>query len=302
MFQQILVPLDGSHLAEAALAPARFLAAALGARVTLIHVVEEDPPATIHGDRHLRGTAEAEGYLAGLRARDFPEAQSIACHVHDSATRDVALSIVEHQGELAPDLIVLTTHGRGGLRRLFAGSIAQQVVAHGRTPVLLIRPEDPPRDAPFSLRSLLAPTDGECAHEPGIDVTLDLACAIKAAVQLLSVAPTRRSLAGRDATIDRFMPGTTQAMLDLAEQDLRACLARHVTRFQQAGITVSAEILFGNAAPCIAEAAERGGAGMIVLATHGKAGNEAFWTNSVAARVQALTRRPLLLVPVKQEG
>jgi nucleotide-binding universal stress UspA family protein len=250
----------------------------------------------------LRDTQEAEAYLARLRAHDFPEAPGITSHVHDSATRDVALSIVEHEDEFSPDLIVLSTHGRGGLRRMLAGSIAQQVVANGLTPVLLIRPEELSRDVPFSLSSLLAPTDGESAHEPGLDVALDLARAIQARVHLLSVAPTRRNLAGRDATIERFMPGATQAMLDLAERDLRDCLVGHTARFQQAGIAVSAELRFGDAALCITEAAERDDAGMIVLATHGKAGHEAFWTNSVAARVQAQTKRPLLLVPVKHPG
>ena len=94
------------------------------------------------------------------------------------------------------------------------------------------------------------------------------------------------------------MPGTTQAILEIAEADLQSYLHRQVSRLRQTGVSASAELRHGDIAPAILEAAEKLDAGIIVLATHGKAGNEAFWTNSVAARVQAQTTRPLLLVPV----
>ncbi len=301
MFQHILVPLDGSKLAETALPAARFLAGALGARVTLVHVVEEDAPPTIHGERHLRSQEEAEAYLNGISALAGSPESAVDCHVHAAGKDNVVRSIVAHQAELAPDLIVMCTHGRGGLKRIIIGSIAQQVVASGHTPVLLIRPDGYGHDSSFSIKTLLIPVDGEQAHEQGLELALELARAIGARLQLLSVVPTMGTLAGRDATMGRFMPGTTQAMLELAETDLKSYLVQQVTRLQRAGVPTSAELRHGDTAPMIAEAAETLDAGMVVLATHGKAGNEAFWTNSVAARVQAQTKRPLLLVPVKEK-
>jgi nucleotide-binding universal stress UspA family protein len=209
---------------------------------------------------------------------------------------------VEHQGELEPDLIVMCTHGRSGLRRIFIGSIAQQVVASGHTPVLLIRPEGRSRNASFALKTILAPLDGERAHEQGLDVALELARAAGARLQLLSVVPTLTTLAGRDATMGKFMPGTTQAILELAETDLRTYLLQQVETMQKAGVPAAAELRYGDTAPTIAQVADGLDASIIVLATHGKAGTEAFWTNSVGARVQAQTRRPLLLVPIKQKS
>ncbi|MGA2261796.1 MAG: universal stress protein [Acidobacteriota bacterium] len=300
MFLHILVPLDGSKLAETALPAAKFLAGALGARVTLVHVVEEDAPPTIHGERHLRSREEAEAYLDGISALAGSPESVVDCHVHAAGKDNVVRSIVAHQAELAPDLIVMCTHGRGGLKRIIIGSIAQQVVASGHTPVLLIRPDGYGHDSSFSIKTLLVPVDGEQAHEQGLEVALELARAIGARLQLLSVMPTMGTLAGRDATMGRFMPGTTQAMLELAETDLKSYLVQQVTRLQRAGVPTSAELHHGDTAPMIAEVAETLDAGMVVLATHGKAGNEAFWTNSVAARVQAQTKRPLLLVPVKE--
>lgn len=296
MFKHILVPLDGSVLAEAALPPAGFLACVLSARVTLLHVIEEDAPATIHGERHLRTTGEAETYLRNAGKLAALSGCPVDYHVHDAATRDVVRSIVAHEGEFAPDLIVLSTHGRGGLRRILAGSIAQQVAASGSIPVLLIRPDGADMS---SLQSLLAPLDGKEEHQQGLEVALGLASAAGAALRLLSIAPTQGALSGHDVAMARLMPGTTQAMLELAESELKSYLARQLERVRSTGVPVSAEIRTGSAATIIADYAEEQDAGMIVLATHGRAGNEAFWAGSVAAKVQARTRRPLLLVPVK---
>jgi nucleotide-binding universal stress UspA family protein len=278
---------------------ARLLAGALGARVTLVHVIEVDAPSTIHGERHLSSTQEAEAYLKGIRERAGPEGSEVAYHVHAAATRDIVRSLVAHEDELSPDLIVLCTHGRGGLRRIFIGSIAQQVAAAGTTPVLLIRPDGRAGVSSFTVQTVLAPVDGEPSHEQGLEVALDLARATSARLLLLAVAPTMGSLAGRDATLGKLMPGTTQAILEMAEQNLKSYLAAQVSRLQQPGMLISAELRQGDPSPVIVEAAEKADAGIIVLATHGKSGNEAFWTNSVAARVQSQTKRPLLLVPVK---
>jgi nucleotide-binding universal stress UspA family protein len=299
MFKKILVPLDGSELAEAALPAARFLAQALGAQVTLIHIVEADAPPTIHGDRHLRTMEEAEDYLNELRRRTGLSDSRIACHVHASATANVVQAIVEHQTELASELMIMCTHGRGGIRRLFIGSIAQQVAALGSTPVLLIRPREEAKDVPFKLKTLLAPLDGEQAHEDGLDIALGLARATSAKLHLLSVIPTMGKLSGHDATLGKFMPGTTKAILQLAEDGLKTYLIETVSRMGRTGIETTAEIARGDPGPLISETADALDADLIVLATHGRAGNEAFWTNSVAAKVQALTKRPLLLVPIQ---
>lgn len=299
MFKHILVPLDGSELAEAALPAARYLAGALKAKVTLVHVIEEDAPDTVHGERHLVNPREAEAYLEGVSNLAGPPGTEVTCHVHAAATGNVAQSIVAHQDELTHDLVVMCTHGRSGLRRILIGSIAQQVVALGKTPVLLIRPGGNGRkDASFEIKAILAPVDGDPAHERGLEAALELGRATGARLQLLSVVPTMGTLAGRDATMGRFMPGTTHAILELAEEDLKAYLTRQVSRLKEAGVTASAELRHGDTAPTIAAAADTLNASIIVLATHGRAGNEAFWSHSVGAGVQAQTRRSLLLIPV----
>ena len=75
--------------------------------------------------------------------------------------------IALHVDELEPDLILMCTHGRGGLRGLLYGRIAHQVVRLGTTPVLLVHPAGDRTDHPFLCRRLLVTLDGNPAHEAG---------------------------------------------------------------------------------------------------------------------------------------
>ena len=72
MFKHLLVPLDGSHLAEAALPAAAYLAEHLGASITLIHIIERDVSGEIHGDHHLTTPDEAHAYLEAVAGRSVP--------------------------------------------------------------------------------------------------------------------------------------------------------------------------------------------------------------------------------------
>jgi nucleotide-binding universal stress UspA family protein len=162
----LLLPLDGSDLAENALPAGVYFARLFGASITLFHVIEQGAPARVHASRHLTGVEEAETYLEDACSRYIPDGVSVERHVHALAARDVALSIVEHSAELKPDLIILCAHGSGGPRDWLIGNIAQQVISRGSTPVLLLRPARPPQPgSAFSCRSILLPMDGVPEHE-----------------------------------------------------------------------------------------------------------------------------------------
>ena len=85
MFKHLLVPLDGSTLAEAALPTAAYFAQTLGAGVTLLHVIERNAPDTVHRERHLTEPGEACDYLGEVRARAFPPEAQVEQHVKVSA-------------------------------------------------------------------------------------------------------------------------------------------------------------------------------------------------------------------------
>jgi nucleotide-binding universal stress UspA family protein len=157
MFKNILVPLDGSKLAETAVAPATSLAETLGAPVTLLHIIEKDAPQEVHSDHHLTKPDEANAYLQKV-AKSFANNIKVETHVHSAEVKDVAASIVQHASEeFSPDLIVMCSHGSGGFRDLLVGSIAQQVLVGGKTPLLLLQPETA-ESRPFTLRRILVPS------------------------------------------------------------------------------------------------------------------------------------------------
>ena len=192
----------------------------------------------------------------------------------------------------------MCTHGPGKLERLLRGSMAQQVVSLGQTPLLLIRPESRAAVEPLILQRIPVPLDGDPGHEKGLDLACDMAATGKAQLHLLSILPEISSLPGRGATLSRYLPGTTWALQRATLQNLRGYLEQLLTGIGWHGIMATAEIQYGKVAKTISERADAIDANLIVLATHGKAGTQAFWANSVAAVVQNQTARALLLIPI----
>lgn len=187
MFEHLLIPLDGSRLAESVLPAAQVLACRFESAVTLLHVVERHPPADVHGERHLISIPEAEAYLQAIAAKMFTDL-SVTMHVHGPDDGDVASIIAHHGEEFGIDLIALCTHGRGGARELFYGSVAQQVLGRGAAPVLLVRPEG--IGQAFTCARLLVPLDGSPASEAALPVAETLARAFGGQLDLLTVVPT----------------------------------------------------------------------------------------------------------------
>lgn len=296
MFRHILVPLDGSEPAEAALPVATSLARALGAGVTLVHVIERDAPSQVHGHPHLREPGQAQAYLETIAARLASAAVPIHLHVHDAQVNDVAASLAGHTRELAVDLIVMASHGRRGPRDWFWGNVGEQILGTGMVPVLMVRPgQSFPLESPF--RRILIPLEGRGLHEAGLRIAEELAAALRAQLHLVVVVPTRQTLSAEGAASGQYLPGATEMMLDLADEEARDYLQGELTRLHGGAIAASAEVTRGDPAEGIVGAARKTQADLIVLATHGKTGLQAFWAGSVAARVCARTQIPLLLVP-----
>jgi nucleotide-binding universal stress UspA family protein len=145
MFRKILVPLDGSALAEEALPYALHLIREMGGELVLLHVVT---PVIFATPMHNIATAdvwttiytqqqeEGAAYLAEVARREDIAAFHPEVLVQEGQVADVILSTVENQ---AVDTIVMATHGRGGIARWVLGSQADRIVRHSSVPVLLVR-------------------------------------------------------------------------------------------------------------------------------------------------------------------
>jgi len=303
MFHHLLVPLDGSHLSESILPIAARLARRADATLTLIHVVEKHAPAAKHSQRHLVTPVEAAAYLEETARMPALEGLRVITHVHEAEVRDVARSITEHTAELAPDLVVMSTHGVGGARRLLFGAIAQQVIALGATPVLLARPDRRGGPAPSrEWATIVAPIDGDPAHEKALPVAADLARAFSCRLHLLMVTPRPAELAGSERAAGVFMPTATRYKLEMDSAGAAAYVAARADGLASSGVQTSSEASRGDPSRAIVRTARRLSADLVVMGTHGRAGTEAFYEGSVAARVTAHSRVPLLLVPLREQA
>ncbi len=299
MFKRLLVPLDGSRLAEAVLPAAVFIAEHFQATIILFHALEQAAPATVHGERHLMQAEEAGSYLAELAARVARPNLTVETNVHPAREADVARSIIEHITELSADLVFLCAHGRSGLRDMVVGSIAQQVISGGTTPVFFVRPSE--TETPFECHKILVPLDSEAVHEPAVPVASALAQACGAALSLLTVVPTSGTLSGQRAATGMLLPATMTAVLDLAQRGAVEYLQDLSTRLMAEGVGTTATVTRGEVAPAILSATEREQADLIVLATHGRRSLDAFWSGSVTPKILGRSNVPVLLVRVTGE-
>lgn len=300
--QHILVPLDGSRLAESSLGPAMILAERLKSRVTLLHILERRAPETIHGERHLTGAGEAEAYLTGIASRFADAGIPVETHTHPSPEGDVAASIAVHALGHRADLIVLCAHGQGGLRDWLFGAIAQRVVRRSAAPVLMIRQELAAPTKPFAPRRILVALDGTPEGEEILPVAITTAKAFGAAIELLFVVATLSTISGDRAAAARLMPASTSAALEQESESARRYLAELTQRLADTALTVTGKVERGEAARIVLSNAAQADDSLVALATHGRAGLEGLWAASVGTKVIARSVGPLLLIGARYDA
>ena len=297
-FRRVLIPLDGSRLAEVVLPAAIAIAQRCGAMITLLHVLEHNAPETVHGQQHLSDTRAAEAYLKDVARRYSLDGVRTEQHVHENPEHDVARSIAAHAAELQVDLIALATHGSGGLRGFLFGSIAQQALRRTTTPVLLVRPDV--RDGQrANYRKILVPLDGAPQASAALSVAEMLAIAGNAFLHITRVVPTvgtMPSTSGSSAAAT-FSPSAAAALLDIEGQEAADDLAARRAELPDS-LAVTLEVRRGEAADELLAAVEQADADLVVMSTHGRAGVEGLWTGSVAAKLIGRLTRPVILVPI----
>jgi nucleotide-binding universal stress UspA family protein len=144
MFREVMVPLDGSELAEQALPEATYLASVAHGTLHLVRVVEVPSavrmqgvgaPVNVYEQMIAEQRREAMAYLERMRSRLAADGRQVYSRQLDG---DEAGALLDYAREAGIDLIVMTTHGRTGLLRWALGTVADRVAHSGSVPVLLV--------------------------------------------------------------------------------------------------------------------------------------------------------------------
>lgn len=276
---RILVPLDGSVAAEAALPEARRIAVG-GAEVHFLHVVPSLPSTPGSSSASVMELHDqAVSYLEGLRER-FPELHGI-----DLIRTAEPIDAIRHVAfEFNVDLIAMCTHSHTGpAKGFFVGSVAETLVRQTQLPVLLVRPGIP---APSSvLRRILVPLDGSEESFTIMAAVKRLASRTGAEVVVLHV--TERAL----APVPQRGGPVTSGIPEDPEQKLLTV----ADRLEESKLTFWQMISEGDAVEEILNQARLLDADVIAMSTHARSGRERAVFGSVAQAVLGRADRAVLL-------
>jgi nucleotide-binding universal stress UspA family protein len=307
LLRTILVPLDGSELAEQALAPAVAIAHASGAALHLTRVfVTYDAPREMLGQGEMpmvieqQLEQEAWAYLKRVAERvatELPEqvrTDRVRTRPLQSPFGETAIvvdSLRRLARRLRPDLVVMATHARGGLSRAWLGSVADALMRSGTVPTLLIRPRDERAATPVLFRHILLPLNGSALAEESLSLAQTLATLFHARLTLLRVIVPQLVIA-------RPSPVTRVNEAHVAEQEAAAAryLATVKERVMAAGLSAeTATVVAEHPARAILEYAANHETDLIAMSTRGLGGMKRFMIGSVADKVLRGTPVPVLL-------
>jgi nucleotide-binding universal stress UspA family protein len=285
MYKRILVPLDGSQLAEQILPFARWLAELNDIPVELFAVTDPDTRAPFRpaeaGERYL--TKVRENYLARLR-----RVTTIVEHGRP------AEAIVDHVKGDPNCLIALATHGMSGVRRWLLGSVASKVVQTAANPLLLIRPVEGIHPLmPVVLKTIFVPLDGSALAERILPQVIELAKNMKLEVHLVRIYSLPADayvvadgvIAQGPAQFGEQLRTEAETYLEGKAEQLRGHGVEHV-------ITTALE---GDPAGEINDIARKTTKSLIAMSTHGRSGIGRWMLGSVAEKVVQHSCDPVLV-------
>jgi nucleotide-binding universal stress UspA family protein len=283
VFRKLLVPLDGSPLAERALASIELFRGAGAESVTVVRVLMRNEPET-----------EAVTYLADVATRLRAEGFEVEIC---SPQGDVADEILAEAQRRDVDLIAMSTHGRSGLGRWVYGSVAEAVLARTPVPVVLTRAWHA-RDAPHGVPPrVLVPLDGSAFGESALSVAVPFASSPLAAeiVLLRVVLPARHLLTSWAPGVVYSELGTESDQEDAATY-LHGVAERLAREEQVPASRIAVEVRVGLPAETIVDTANERGCALVAMATHGRSGISRAVLGSVTNAVLRLGSTPLLVV------
>jgi nucleotide-binding universal stress UspA family protein len=296
-FSRILFPTDFSEFSNQAMETALAWARRFGADVHMLHVVtvhNYDPfnPDMGFPEVNIAGSLQsaAERQMAQFADETASAGPTITREIRTgfSPWNEIATSAADQEA----DLIIMATHGRKGLEKLFLGSTAEKVVEHTPCPVLLLRPGD--QDGvvpPEQIESIVFPTDFSEAAGDAAPLAFELAKELGARLTIFHCVE-------QDVPPPYYAAGITSIfelndeVLSMARQQMATLLPDSLAEELEHDFVIRE----GRSAQQLVEYASESAADLVIMATHGYSGLEQAMLGSTTDRVMRNTPCPLLVV------
>lgn len=294
MYGKILMPLDGSIVAEAVLPYARLLAQEFRIPVEFLYVNDsQDPPAC--------AAYMANEYLTRVGASFGTAASALVKTGHTAAT------IIEVAAAQPDTLIAMATHGYSGAKRWLLGSVAEKVLRAAANAILLVRPTNGTPRTTAKLKTILVPLDGSGLAESVLPTVRELASRLALRVELVRV--TRRIYS---APPEGFLPvfGANAPNLKMlwaeAYAEANQYLIDKADHLRQLGLTqvesMALESGADGAAAAIIDLVNKTPDSLVAMCTVGQSGFGNWPLGSVTERVVSHTIAPVLVVRPRRDG
>ncbi len=305
MIQRILVPVDGSPLAEQALGQAAALARTFNAEILLLRVQEPETGTGGFADSvsWRLHRAEAGSYLERLAGRLREGGRRVVTALAEGRAAE---EILKASRERLADLLVLATHGSGGHSQFPLGGTAQKVISEAGVSVLIVRASEDRGAGPGEARHerILVPFDGSQRARWALGMASPIARALESELLLVHVVDTRE-LDGQEPVT----PEERELARHIAGRDRHLAadyLEQMKTVLAGSGVAVRTRLLD---APNVADALRRLAVdervSLVAMSAHGSSGAAPWLYGSVASRLIAHGTTPLLIfqdLPLREAG
>lgn len=297
MFKKILVPLDGSELAEWALAPAVTLAKAAHGEVILMRSMIPVYTAMPVGANEYNWVwpdyareqvrAETRAYLENVAATQANPAVAL----HPLAVEgDAASLIVDTAVAEDIDLIVMSTHGWSGFKKWMMGSVTERVLHSVSCPVLATRSAQP-------IRRVLITLDGSPLAERAVAPTMSVAASLGARVTLLHVNEPVSQIFGSPFQFEWSVAEDQYRQLEREHQDqAEAHLNVIAHRYERDDVEIQQMVITGTPVETILEFIRLHNIDLVAMSTHGRSGLRRWLYGSVTAKIMRGSDSHMLIV------
>ncbi|MFQ5960094.1 MAG: universal stress protein [Candidatus Methylomirabilales bacterium] len=307
MYRRILVPLDGSELAEQVLPYVRILGKSLPARIELLRVFEPvspslaDPAHGLYLHRIITSVrTQMQDYLDSVAASLRKDGLTVSTIVHEG---NPAPSIVQ-ESETVPDtMVAMCTHGRSGITRWVLGSTTDKVLHATSHPILIVRVRHQQGDrAKVKLRSLLVPLDGSTIAEQALPHAVALATALGLNIILLKVTQSAEEYPLPASDFAGYPLARIEGLIEQRDAEAQEYLETVCERLREQGLaSVEGRVVHGHPGGTIIDLSREIPHCMVAMTTHGVSGIDRWIRGSVADRVVRHSTDPVLVIRATKE-